>query len=281
MASYLNSVAMIFGNKDHVNFAWELLDRDVVNIIRDKLKEKRLSTSTINTTLSAIRKTCEEAFLLNLMSSDKYQRIKLIPNLKGNTVKKFRKINNIHVRAFLNECDDNSFKGLRDSTIFMLLIGCGLRRAECARLMLCDVDFEESELHLHGKGNKQRFVGIPEQVLDHINRYLIEIRGYKAGPLIVKFNKHDDIVSSSIKDDIEKCLTPAAINYILKKRGENLKKINPHDLRAEYATSMIEEGHSLNTVKDLLGHSSITTTQIYIRHDNKVAKKASTEHKVY
>lgn len=278
MTSFLNSVAKLFGVSSHVNFAWEKLDKDVVNIIRDKLHEKKLSISAINTTLSAIRKTCNEAFSSKLMTADQFQRIKLIPNLKGRRVRKHRTIKSSVTKSFLKSCDDNSFKGLRDSLIYMLLIGCGLRRAECARLMLSDVDLSECELLVHGKGNKQRSVGIPKQVIEHLNIYLVDIRGFQAGPLIVKFNKDDEPVQSSIKDDINKCLTPAAINYILKKR---LKTLKPHDLRAEYATALIEAGHSLNTVKDLLGHSSVTTTQIYIRHDDSVAKKASVEHVIY
>jgi len=277
MASYLNSVAKLFGVCSHVSFAWEKLDRDVVNIIRDKLKDKRLSTSAINTTLCAIRQTCMEAFSSGSMSSDQYQRIKIISNLKGKTVKKYNSIKIVEIKSFLKTCDDNTFKGLRDALIFMLLVGCGLRRAECARLMLRDVNFSQSELLLHGKGNKQRVVGIPPQVLDHLNMYISEIRGIEEGPLIVKFNKYDEIVLSSIKDDVDKCLTANGIYYILNKRS----KIKPHDLRAAYATSLIEEGNSLNTVKDLLGHSSVTTTQIYIRHDEEIAKKASSGHKVY
>ena len=125
---------------------------------------------------------------------------------------------------------------------------------------------------IHGKGNKQRLLGISDQVLAYIMEYINEVRGESPGPLIVKFNKDDDIVKSSIVDDTSYCLTPGTINDILCQRCKELPKeyyFNPHSLRGTYATEQIEDGIDIFTVSKSLGHSTVATTQHYDLSDQQ------------
>ena len=283
MSSHLNNVARLFGVQEHSVFRWELLDSDVVYYIRRKYQDLGLAPATINTVLCAIRQTVKHAFMKKQMSHENYDRIRLVNNLKAKKVNSNRVLNSEEIRNFLDICDDNSFAGLRDATLFLTLISCGLRRAEAVAIDAEHLDINNREIIITGKGNKERRVWFPEFTADYIREYLKALRGTDRGSLFVRMNKYDDPVLSKKNSDIVPGMTPPAVNYILKNRGliGNIDGFKPHDLRRTFATKQLTAGTDIKTVSKLLGHASIATTQIYDLRGDDVAKKAGQDHQIF
>ncbi|WDE02368.1 tyrosine-type recombinase/integrase [Thalassomonas actiniarum] len=284
MSSHLNNVARLFGVADHAMFRWELLDSDIVYYIRGRFQTLGLSPATINTILCAVRQTVKHAFMKKQISHENYDRIKLVKNLKASKVVANRVLSSEEIRNFLSACDDNSFAGLRDATLFLTMIACGLRRAEAVAINIEQIDFNQREIIITGKGSKERRVWYSELTADYLREYLQELRGNEAGALFVRMNKYDDPVLSS-KKSLQSVpgMTPPAVNYILKNRGllGNIDGFKPHDLRRTFATKQLSSGTDIKTVSKLLGHASIATTQIYDLRDDDVAKKAAREHQIF
>ncbi len=283
MASCLNSVARFFGVDNHLNMAWEKLTYESVCAIRTTLIESNSAPSAINLKLTAIKQACKAAFRISLMNADGYEKIKLVERVKGKRVRTQRVLTSQEIQQYLKACDDNSFKGLRDAVLFLLLIGCGLRRVEAVRIMLCDIDFVTGEIIINGKGNKQRKVWMPQLTKEYLDEYIQEVRTMAPGPLILKYAINDEISLSYLKDDLSCCLAPDSVNYIVKRRGMELGGLDsfkPHDLRGSYATAQLLSGTPIQTVQKLLGHSDISTTQVYDLSDENEAKKAAMNHSV-
>ncbi|WP_281557875.1 tyrosine-type recombinase/integrase [Thalassomonas sp. RHCl1] len=284
MSSHLNNVARLFGVADHAMFRWELLDSDVVFYIRERFQTLGLSPATINTILCAIRQTVKHAFMKKQISHENYDRIKLVKNLKASKVAANRVLSSEEIQNFLSACDDNSFAGLRDATLFLTMIACGLRRAEAVAINIEQIDLNQREIIITGKGSKERRVWYPELTADYLREYLQELRGHGAGALFVRMNKYDDPVLSN-KKSLQSVpgMTPPAVNYILKNRGllGNIDGFKPHDLRRTFATKQLSSGTDIKTVSKLLGHASITTTQIYDLRGDDVARKAAREHQIF
>ena len=283
MASCLNTVAKFFGVDNHINFAWELLTYEAVCAIRTTMIENNSAPSAINLKLTAIKQACKAAFRISLMNAEGYEKIKLVERVKGKRVRTQRIVTTQEIQQYLKACDDNSFMGLRDAVLFLLMIGCGLRRAEAVRIMICDIDLVTDEIIINGKGKKQRKVWLPQLAKEYLQTYITEFRSMQSGPLIIKFAINDEMVNGFLKDDLSCCLCPDAVNYIVKKRGiklGGLDSFKPHDLRGSYATKQLESGTPIQTVQHLLGHSDISTTQIYDLSDESAAKKAAKNHSI-
>jgi integrase/recombinase XerD len=277
VASQLNRISRLFSVHDHSDFLWESLDSDIIYLIREKLKTF-WSPVTINAAISAVKGTCEVAFQFKQIDADRYWRIKNVKKLKSVRVPSGRELSGMEARVFLNACDDNSFTGLRDSALFSLIIGSGLRRAEAASLHNENIDISKREVKVTGKGDKQRKVWIPEDAVPFLHSYKDELRGDSDGPFFVRFGKDDEPRLKSKKE-----IAPSSVNHIFNERIEafNIEIFKPHDLRHTYATKLLREGVDLKTVSRLLGHSSITTTQIYDLRDESVARDAALNHRIF
>ncbi len=156
----------------------------------------------------------------------------------------------------------------RDRLIVLLLYGAGLRVSELCNLKKGDVDFERSLIHVRGgKGAKDRVVPIPAFLLGEIEEYL-KLREDDSEYLIVEDRREK-------KDKI----SPNTVWYILRKYGEKAGvRVTPHMLRHSFATHMLENGVDIRAIQELLGHSNLSTTQIYtkvtVEHLRKAQEKA-------
>jgi integrase/recombinase XerD len=281
MESHLNSIARILGLNFHYEIQWEKVDSAIVYLIREKLKTTDLSYKTINTKITAIKQTMESAFASGLISSEIYQRIKLVKQIPGVKVRSQRLVQHNEIKTFLSACDDGTLSGLRDQSLFLMMIGCGLRRAEVVGMNIDDLTAGSREIIIRGKGNKERKIWMPDIVEEHLSTYLLEVRGFGEGALFCRFYSDDE---PAVKDDGKvKGMSLGAINYIFKKRAliKNISKFKPHDLRGTYATTLLQNGNDINTVKNLLGHESISTTQIYDLRDESTAKDAALKHRIF
>jgi integrase/recombinase XerD len=164
--------------------------------------------------------------------------------------------------------------GERDLAILETLYGCGLRVSELTNLKISDLYFDEGFIKVTGKGNKQRFVPISPLTQKHINIYKNEVR-----PLIPITESDRDTLFLNFKG---KQLTRAMIFTMVKQAVENAginKTISPHTFRHSFATHLLENGADLRAIQLMLGHESITTTEIYTHIDKShLTKVINTYH---
>jgi len=153
-------------------------------------------------------------------------------------------------------------QGERNKTIIEMLYACGLRVSELINLQISDLFFEEEYIRILGKGNKYRFVPIHFTTLNLITTYIKTIRNHQeAKP------EDDDILFLNRRG---KRLSRQMIFIILKDLATKInlnKKIGPHTLRHSFATHLLQNGADLRVIQQLLGHESITTTEIYVHLD--------------
>jgi integrase/recombinase XerD len=144
------------------------------------------------------------------------------------------------------------------------LYGCGLRVSEIITLKISDLFFEEGFVKITGKGNKQRFVPIAKSTQKYIELYKSTIRSHMT-------------ITKGFEDTLflnrrGKQLTRAMVFTIIKDLAVKInlaKNISPHTLRHSFATHLLENGADLRSIQMMLGHESITTTEIYVHLDRK------------
>ncbi|WP_237275485.1 tyrosine recombinase [Tenacibaculum ovolyticum] len=159
-------------------------------------------------------------------------------------------------------------QGERNKTIIETIYSCGLRVSELINLQLSDLFFDDGYIRILGKGNKYRFVPIHITTIRRLNFYINNIRSK-----ITPKEKEEDIIFLNRRG---KRLTRQMIFIILKELAikTNLKKsIGPHTLRHSFATYLLKNGADLRVIQQLLGHESITTTEIYVHLDTSYLKE--------
>ncbi len=157
---------------------------------------------------------------------------------------------------------------VRDSCIIEFLYSCGLRASELINLKISDISFEESILNIIGKGNKQRLVPVGRIAMELFKTYLLKSRVRIAK----RYNSTDYIFISRLG----KRLSRVSVWEIVKKRALKRgieKNIYPHILRHSFATHLLTNGADIRVVQELLGHSSISTTEIYTHVTKDLLKK--------
>lgn len=155
-------------------------------------------------------------------------------------------------------------EGERNRAILETLYGCGLRVSEIVTLKISDLFFDEGFIKITGKGNKQRFVPIAKSTQKYIELYKNSIRNHMT---IVK-GAEDTLFLNRRGNQ----LTRAMIFTIIKSLAVRIdlqKNISPHTLRHSFATHLLENGADLRSIQMMLGHESITTTEIYVHLDRK------------
>jgi integrase/recombinase XerD len=153
-------------------------------------------------------------------------------------------------------------EGERNRAIIETLYGCGLRVSELTTLKLSDLFFEEGFIKVTGKGDKERFVPIGPLTQKYINIYRKEVR--------IHLNIQPSFEDTLFLNRRGKQLTRAMIFTIVKRLAEKIgmnKNISPHTFRHSFATHLLEKGADLSAIQLILGHESITTTEIYMHVD--------------
>lgn len=168
------------------------------------------------------------------------------------------------IDSLIEAIDLSTNEGERNRAILETLYGCGLRVSELISLKISDLFFEEGFIKVSGKGDKQRFVPIGNLTQKYIDIYKSTIRAH------LNIQKgHEDTLFLNRRG---KQLTRAMIFTIIKDLAviTNLKKtISPHTFRHSFATHLLENGADLRSIQLMLGHESITTTEIYVHLDRR------------
>jgi integrase/recombinase XerC len=162
---------------------------------------------------------------------------------------------------FLNNINTDKPIGFRNKTIFELLYGCGLRVSELTNIKLNEIDFVKQELLVHGKGSVERIVPIHNLAISTIKQYLLEarpilkIRSEQDNNYVFINHRGNQLTARGVRDILER---------EIKKQSSTLK-VSPHSFRHSFATHLLNNGVDLRIVQELLGHVSLSTTQIYTK----------------
>ncbi len=244
----------IFYNDIKDKLANNNLHKLKIEFIYDFIKNQsinRISSATIKRRVSTIRN-----FYLFLQKREVISFI--VPEIK--TPKMGIKLPNYltieEVDKLLSVPDINTFKGLRDKTMLEIMYSCGLRVSELISLKKKDINIKNSFIRIIGKGNKERIIPIGEIALEYLNKYF-ELLSYNS-----KINNSKYVFINKNGLPLTRQYFFKIIKYYSIKANIN-KNISPHTLRHSFATHLLENGAPLIVVKNLLGHESINTTQIY------------------
>ena len=253
------------GFREFASFEFDFSEINNVSyaIIRSwivKLVNDGVSNNTINRKISSLRTYYK--FLLKVGDIDvsplaKHKVLKTAKTLQVPFSEK--EIEN--VLEMLKE--ENSFVGLRNKLIVELFYSTGMRRAELINLKLNDISYSQKTIKVLGKRNKERIIPLLPSVLNTIISYL----DYRKSLSSIKDVHY--LLLTKKGANIYETLVYRVINNYFSKASEKVKK-SPHILRHSFATHLLNEGADIKSVKELLGHSSLASTQIYA--NNSISK---------
>ena len=224
-------------------------------------RDQRKATSSISRLITSLRKFYQWLVRQNIQ--------KLNPMLEIDSPKKRRTLPVAltvnEVNNLLEQPDTKKQLGLRDRALLETLYATGIRVSELINLKFTDLHEELKLVKVFGKGSKERLIPISEVALSWIDSYKEKVRD----PLILKIGKNTDFIFLNSRGG---SLTRQAVWQIIKhycKMAGIQKNVTPHTLRHTFATHLLENGADLRVVQEILGHSDISTTQIYTNLSQK------------
>lgn len=168
------------------------------------------------------------------------------------------------IELLMSAIDLSSPEGTRNRAILETMYSCGLRVTETIELKISNIYFDVGFIRVIGKGNKERLVPIGESAIKHIQLY----KDYSRSQIAVKKNNEDILFLNRRGSKLSRVMIFYIIKSLTEKAGLQ-KNIHPHTLRHSFATHLVEGGADLRAVQEMLGHESITTTEIYTHLDRE------------
>lgn len=276
-----NASQLTIRNYDHymrrfLEFAKDIEPKDIdLNLVRkyrlylsrwlDPKTEKPLKRVTQNYFMIALR-----TFLRYLAKSDIETLSPEKVELGDSDARPLKVLDETQLKSLLEAPDTTDKSGLRDRAILETLFSTGLRVSELAALNRDTINLTRREFGIVGKGGKERVVFISDSACDALERYL-EARQDAFAPLFIRFQGR---VNPDNKGEAMR-LTPRSIERIVEKYVKKLGisvKATPHTLRHSFATDLLINGADIRSVQEMLGHSNISTTQIYTHVTNAYLK---------
>ena len=238
--------------KDH-HLNYKDLNKDQIRSYLKFLDDLKYSKSSISRELSALRHFYTYLEVRGVISKNMFSLIrnpkkdKKLPNF----------LQNNELDKIFETIDLTTPLGIRNRLIVELLYATGIRVSELTSLKLKDIDINNHEIRVLGKGNKERIVFFGDYALKYLNMYEENSRHIllkeKQSEYLLINNQGGKLTSRGVEDIINKVVNEAAIHH----------HISPHSLRHTFATDMLNNGADLKSVQELLGHESLSTTQIY------------------
>ncbi|MCC2598499.1 site-specific tyrosine recombinase XerD [Sphingobacterium sp. FBM7-1] len=177
-----------------------------------------------------------------------------------------RKIPNVlnieEIDALIAAIDSSTIEGMRNKAILEVLYGCGLRVSELVMLKISNLYLDVEFIKVEGKGNKERLIPIGQQAIKYLKIYLEEVRPH----IPVQAGYEDAVFLNRRGKQLTRVMVFLIIKDLAKKIGLT-KTVSPHTFRHSFASHLVEGGADLRAVQDMLGHESITTTEIYTHMD--------------
>ena len=240
--------------------SWPTQAVDIDAFLAEQRDQKK-ATSSISRLITSLRKFYQWLVRQNIQ--------KLNPMLEIDSPKKRRTLPVAltvnEVNNLLEQPDTKKQLGLRDRALLETLYATGIRVSELINLKFTDLHEELKLVKVFGKGSKERLIPISEVALSWIDSYKEKVRD----PLILKIGKNTDFIFLNSRGG---SLTRQAVWQIIKhycKMAGIQKNVTPHTLRHTFATHLLENGADLRVVQEILGHSDISTTQIYTNLSQK------------
>jgi integrase/recombinase XerD len=176
------------------------------------------------------------------------------------------------IDLMLAQIDRSKPEGERNRTMIETMFSCGLRVSETVNLCISDISFKEEFVKVTGKGNKERLVPISQVALNALENYIRNVRVH----IEPASGNHDIVFLNKRGTRLSRVMVFYIMKDLAKKAGIK-KSISPHTLRHSFATSLVEAGADLRAVQQMLGHESITTTEIYTHIDRSYLKDLITQ----
>jgi integrase/recombinase XerC len=244
--------------------SWESVDSDIIRDWMESMMDKGDMASTVNNCLSAVRSFFRFALARQLVSRDPAYAIK--GPKKKKPLPQFVREDEMNRLIDVPEMWGDSYEDLRARTIIILFYETGIRLAELIGLDDKDVDFSAHQLKVTGKRNKQRIVPFGEELENALKEYMAgrEQKWKACGETALFLNDKGQRMSRyQVEAIVKKCLSKVT----------TIKKRSPHVLRHSFATAMLNNGAGLESVRKLLGHESVATTEIYTHTTFEQLKK--------
>lgn len=259
ISSYTNDLNNYYSYIILKKINYLIINKEQIREYLKYLDELKYSKSTISRNLSALRNFY--TFLLNIkaINTNPYKSIR--------NPKKDKKLPNFlqieELEQIFDSIEENNALGIRNRLIIELLYATGIRVSELTELKLKQIDLSNKEIRIFGKGSKERIVFFGDYAKKYLNKYLNESRNE-----LLQGNKSDYLLINYKGGNLTRRGVEQIVNDIVKKAA--LKhQISPHVLRHTFATDMLNNGADLKSVQELLGHESLSTTQIYTHITNE------------
>lgn len=267
--SHMTKVARLFKYKDYLNAPWGSMRYQHAQEVVGFIKKQGYTPNTINAVIASIRGVATAAFYMDQMDGDDLERIRGIRMVRGSRLKSGRLVPPGELTALVQCClQDTSPAGIRDVAIIGCLYICGMRRSEVSSLKVSNINLEEKEVRLIGKGNKERKSFLDSGTKAAIRDWL-GLRGDHDGALYCRVQKGGRIVGGHISDQ--------AIYGMLQKRWSQagIPPVSPHDFRRTFISTLLSKGIDLLTVQKMADHSDPRTTSGYDLRPEEDMKKAA------
>lgn len=241
---------------------------DLVHKYRLHLSRRKLGIKTQNYHVIALR-----AFLKYLIKNDIKTLAPEKIDLSKIPERTVEYLSREELERLFKAVPMNSTRGMRDRAIMETLYSTGLRVSELTNLNRSQVDLRRGEFMVRGKGKKPRVVFLSERAKKHIAAY-VKARTDNFEPLFLNHGRTKKNEDLSLGE--KRRLTTVSVENIVRnytRRAGIIKKVTPHTLRHSFATELLLAGADIRSVQEMLGHASITTTQIYTHITNKKLKQ--------
>ncbi|WP_412990315.1 tyrosine recombinase XerC [Pediococcus siamensis] len=235
--------------------AFDKIDHLDVNVFMTDLFDRKYSRTTISRKLSSLRSFYNFLAKNDLVTQNPFAGVKL----KKHQEQLPRFFYQKEMTALFAAAKDDTILAPRNSALLEVLYGTGIRVSECANLQWQNIDFSLKMMLIRGKGDKERYVPFGQYCLRALQDYQSGCRK----TIMAKYHKQHDFVFINHYGDP---ITATGIEYVLNQiiaKSSLTSHIHPHMLRHTFATQLLNNGADLRTVQELLGHSSLSTTQIY------------------
>ncbi len=240
------------------------VDTDQARLFMSMLRDRNYCKSTIARKLATLRSFYKFLVRRGHVSSNPVASIRTPKQEKR--LPKYLEVEQIE-KLFSN-CDTTTLLGARDRAILEMLYSTGIRVSELVALDVGDIDLASSVIHVRGKGKKERVIpigpGAVKAVLHYLDLRRSAFQGGQHDPNALFINKHGQRLSTrSVRRKLDKYLLEAGLDL----------SVSPHTLRHSFATHMLQRGADLRSVQEMLGHQSLSTTQIYTHLTDENVKK--------
>jgi integrase/recombinase XerC len=228
----------------------------IVNLVKQKISNRSINRKI--TSLNSFYKFLQKTHQIEINPLSKHKSLKTVNKLQiPFTVKEIDE-------AISTIKENTDFKTSRNKLIVELLYSTGIRKSELIHIKEMDVDFANKTIKVLGKRNKERYVPLLDKVIVMIKQYLELKEDLTTGNVALLITEKGNKLSKSLVYTI--------INSYFSNVSTKVKK-SPHILRHSFATHLLNEGANLNSVKELLGHSSLASTQVYTHNSLEAIKK--------